>query len=148
MRALLLLALAACDSSWGYGTVIRPVPDEPRWRTQVTLAAEQWNEALGLCQRDFGPALSVQSVGHPVRLVKDIERKDAAGVFTGEDIQIKEDLKEWELPVLVHELGHSLGFDHVTEESDPDSIMNPTIGPGDRISAGDVRHGHDFFGCR
>ncbi len=143
--ALLALLLAACDNSWGYGATIKPVPDEPRWRAQVIAGAEAWNAALSTCD---GPSLIVRSDGHPVEL-SDGEglSPEISGRFNGDSVLVREGLGEWELPVLIHELGHALGFEHVSEECDPDSIMNPTIGKDDTITDGDVVRGLAYFGC-
>ena len=148
MRGLILL-LAACSSSdpWGYGAHLSP-GDDPTFEAAIRSAADHWNVALEPCG---GLALHVVSGGHPVLEVPrgtDLGTKDAAGVFDGRSIRILVDLAEWEDGVLTHEMGHALGFDHVPPSVDPQSIMNPSIGPGRTVSAGDVVRARSHFGCR
>ena len=52
----------------------------------------------------------------------------------------------------LHELGHLLGLSHVSEDSDPYSIMNPTLYIGEglanrRISKGDIELLQRIYGC-
>ena len=54
--------------------------------------------------------------------------------------------------VVLHELGHALGLDHVSVLDDPESIMNPSMETGvgnarRRLSRGDVKRIQAVYGC-
>lgn len=144
MRLLLPLLLVGCiDYSWGYGMKLDPGTDQEfLWAVQY--AADEWNHTLSSCPN--GPAVIVGHGGYPVKRVPKLD-ENYVGLFNGESIQVLEGIGTAEIPVLVHEIGHALGFGHVSEEHDPDSIMNPTIGPLDKISVKDVERAKRFFDC-
>lgn len=53
----------------------------------------------------------------------------------------------------LHELGHLLGLSHMAEESDPDSIMNPTLVAGESryarlLSSLDIKRIQKIYGCQ
>ena len=52
----------------------------------------------------------------------------------------------------LHELGHLLGLAHITAESDPYSIMNPSLLIGEglsnrKVSRGDIERMQKIYGC-
>lgn len=143
--ALLLLALGACEPDrWGYGMQVDPGLDD-RWSVQVIKAASKWDVALEPCQ-DMGLAIGVVAGGHPIRLVP-MGSMDAVGTYDGERILVLDGLTEWTEGVIMHEMGHALGLDHVPESVDPHSVMNPSTEMNQEISEGDVMRARSLFGC-
>ncbi len=146
MRKLLpLILLAACDNSWGPGSEITATCHDPKWTLQVEKAASVWNSIPGCGELLF----VVPFGGHPVELYDGHDWDDSVGGrFDGDSARVRINLGIWEFPVLVHELGHALGLDHVSEEDDPYSIMNPSAGPIDgALSQGDIKRSREIFGC-
>lgn len=143
--ALLLLVLGACEPDrWGYGMQVDPGLDD-RWSVQVIKAASKWDVALEPCQ-DMGLAVSVVAGGHPIRLVP-FRSMEADGFYDGTQIVVMDGLAEWTEGVIMHEMGHALGLNHVPESVDPHSVMNPATEMNQEISEGDVRRAREFFGC-
>lgn len=124
-RSLLFILTCgcSCNNAWGPGSYLDPGND-PRWIEVVTQSAEAWNEAVSC-----GPVLSIGGEGdHPVLLVSNPSfPPELSGQFDGDTIKVREGLSIWEKPVLVHELGHALGFNHVDKSEDKDSIMLPLV---------------------
>lgn len=141
-----MLLLAACNNEWGYGMHIDPGTKDARWRAEVIAASEEWNLNLAPCG---GQAIIVREGGWTVELYDGEGWPDyVGGRFDGCTVRVREGQGQWEYPILLHELGHALGFEHISEEEDPYSIMNPSSEYTDRITEGDVARGLAFFGCK
>jgi hypothetical protein len=148
MKRSLLLLLTACSTgpaAWGPGSRLDPGTD-PRWAAQVATAAEVWDDALPDC----GIVLEMGGPGDRPVLSATDPTWDATvmGRFDGRTVMVRPGLGDWELATLVHELGHALGFHHVSPSDDPDSVMLASGGTDWHPSAGDVHRGYDILGCR
>lgn len=128
MRVLIALLLASCQlPKWPAGTSLDPIgPGD--WPTTVSLAVARWNAAVRpYCQH--GELLSVTDGGKPVRWIAAASwtfDPKTIGYYTGRDIVVKDGDYDLELAILAHELGHALGLQHVTKETDPYSVMHPS----------------------
>ena len=111
----------------------------------MTMAVKTWNSAVPEC----GVLLSiVEEKGHPVKLYSGNEWPDSlSGQFDGESIRVRIGIGPWEFPILLHEFGHALGLEHVSETHDMDSIMNPSVFVDDTITSGDILRSKVTFGC-
>lgn len=166
MTRLLLLGvlLTGCGLQWDDvpGAVLNPSVRPTSgmslddWNASVTRAATEWNDAmteLG-CAAPF--ALSfVTSGAHPVRLVPEAEwiwddgwdgttTPDGGGGPPGA-IEVKASTSD-KHAVLLHELGHALGLDHLPREDYGPSALNVS-GSAARLQPIDRESAAAILGC-
>jgi hypothetical protein len=144
---VVVLALAGCVSNaWDPG--VRPVAakgSSPEFAARVDAAVVVWRDALGCPDvltgsRGTAPVYEVTA--------NDFASVDLGPTVSGETwsdkVWINGARPELEDEILVHELGHVLGLEHVVPSGDPTSVMHPS---DDGIVTPD-RRDVEQVGCR
>ena len=124
-----LLALVGCTESVAWDRAIRPVAapgSSPAFAARVDAAVLVWRDALG--------CTDVMSGAAGTGPVYEVTERDFAEIGAGPTVSgmtwtdkvwinsVRPDLED---EVLVHELGHVLGLEHVAVDADPGSVMHP-----------------------
>lgn len=119
------MIISGCTIGWDEkrNISLRPVSDNSTWAATVENAATIWNNKL-----DCGFVFVISPTGdHPVELVPvdNWDKPQFLGYLDGDHIRIKDGLPVFGTQqVLLHELGHALGSDHIEGRQ---SIMNASI---------------------
>jgi hypothetical protein len=152
MRAVMLVvawvSFVGCNSSVAWDPALRPVAvagSSPEFAARVDAAVVVWQQMLG-CPDVFsgtsgtGPVYEVT----PKQFASIDVGPTVAGETWEDKVWINNVRPEMEDEILVHELGHVLGLEHITPQDDPSSVMHPIddgIATPDSV---DVEH----VGCR
>lgn len=154
---LILIAVAACSPTGLFDlpeAALRPITTErfegsvaaEQWPDQVHVAVESWNNAL--VEAGCDPVFRIIGVddeeqAYPVTLRHPDEwthgEKVAGRMASGHlgegwiDVRANAPMS-WNLPVLIHELGHALGLEH----DEGDSALNAMVSNHTAPTAHDV----------
>jgi hypothetical protein len=153
MRALIWgIALTACVGcsvdSVAWDRAVRPIAapgSSPAFADKVDVAVLVWERALG-CSDVFSGASGTAPIYEMAP--SEFASIDLGPTVSGETWQdkvwISSARPEMEDEILVHELGHVLGLEHVVPSDDPSSVMHAT---DDGIVRPDTRDTENV-GCR
>jgi hypothetical protein len=152
MRAVILvvawMALVGCNTSVAWDPALRPVAapgSSSEFAARVDAAVLVWQHALGCTD-----VLSGASGTGPVyeATPSDFASIDLGPSVSGETwddkIWINNARPEMEDEILVHELGHVLGLEHIAPLDDPGSVMHPVDDGILTPDLADIEH----VGCR
>jgi len=121
-------ALAGCGS-YGWDPGVRPVPAEgssPEFAAKVDAAVQLWQSALG-CSDVFSGATGTGFIYErsPSEFAAEGFGPTVSGNTWSDKVWINGLRPDMEEEILVHELGHVLGLEHVAPVEDPSSVMHP-----------------------
>lgn len=146
---MLAVLSTGCVDEWFFpNAVLTPVANdelETQWREVVDRAALQWNirlQSLG-CEAPF----VVGDGGNEVILVPRARWShgdSVVGLQTDDTLEIRGDSPTTVSSVLMHEMGHAMGLDHVDRSERP-SVMNAIAAPS--IYDEDVAQAALAMGC-
>ncbi len=149
MRKILLL-LTACN---GWGDTLDPVNrvkgvDDAVWHSEVSQASNSWRDMMKDGCYPFHIARDGECGNHITLIPQDDwdHGDDVGGIeYTfGGYIEIVGDSPYYRQPILMHEIGHAMGLEH---DSNPLSIMYPTILGDTQPSPNDIRNAERVMGC-
>lgn len=131
MRAVtwvVFATLAGC-ASFGWDPGVRPVAAEgssPEFAAKVDEAVALWQSALG-CPDVFSGATGIGYVYErsPSEFAAEGFGPTVSGNTWPDKVWINGERPGMEHEILVHELGHVLGLEHVAPPEDPHSVMHP-----------------------
>lgn len=131
MRAVtwvMFATLAGCNS-FGWDPGVRPVAAEgssPAFAAKVDAAVALWQSALG-CSDVFSGATGTGYVYErsPREFAAEGFGPTVSGNTWTDKVWVNGERPEMEDEILVHELGHVLGLEHVAPPEDPYSVMHP-----------------------